>query len=158
MTYANCCVWSLMIALIAILVSLMTSSVNNSNSNNNSKLPDELLEWKSRGRMHTVFDRQMFVVDSAATTTTKITNTIVFVHGFPTSSFDFRRVWDEFVAVRGLRVIAFDHVGFGFSDKPRGDEYSYSLHEQAEQMLQLLVQLNITDVHFVSHDMGDRYS
>ena len=33
---------------------------------------------------------------------------------------------------KNYRVMMFDHLGFGFSDKPK--DYSYSLTEQAEQV------------------------
>ena len=33
---------------------------------------------------------------------------------------------------KNYRVVMFDHLGFGFSDKPK--DYSYSLTEQAEQV------------------------
>jgi hypothetical protein len=34
------------------------------------------------------------------------------------------------------RVVTYDHLGFGFSDKPV-ENYTYSLLDQAEQSLQL---------------------
>ncbi len=34
------------------------------------------------------------------------------------------------------RVVTYDHLGFGFSDKP-ADNYTYSLLDQAEQSLHL---------------------
>ena len=37
---------------------------------------------------------------------------------------------------KNYRVVMFDHLGFGFSDKPK--DYSYSLTEQAEQVNVLL--------------------
>ena len=33
---------------------------------------------------------------------------------------------------KNYRVVMFDHLGFGFSDKPK--DFSYSLIEQAEQV------------------------
>ena len=42
---------------------------------------------------------------------------MVFIHGFPTSSFDYNRVYRDFVDA-GYRVIMYDHMGFGFSAKP----------------------------------------
>merc|ERR1712127_180466 len=47
----------------------------------------------------------------------------------------------------------FDHLGFGFSDKP--EDLAYSLVEQAEQALALWTNLGIQRAHVVSHDMGD---
>ena len=47
-----------------------------------------------------------------------------------------------------VRVIAYDHLGFGFSDKPQ-ENYTYSLLDQAEQSLQLWRILG-------KHDLGTR--
>jgi pimeloyl-ACP methyl ester carboxylesterase len=72
------------------------------------------------------------------------------VHGFPTCSFDFHRVIDRFA--KSFRVIAHDHLGFGFSAKPQG--YSYSLLEQAEFAIELWRALGVERVHLVAHDYG----
>jgi pimeloyl-ACP methyl ester carboxylesterase len=50
------------------------------------------------------------------------------LHGFPTSSFDWHHVWDALAAHR--RLLAFDFLGFGDSDKPA--DHDYTLHEQAD--------------------------
>ena len=43
--------------------------------------------------------------------------TLILIHGFPTSSYDFHKVLDE-GWLDEYRVVLFDHVGFGFSEKP----------------------------------------
>ena len=78
---------------------------------------------------------------------------MILIHGFPTSSYDYHRSITHLVSGGGLRVVVFDHVGFGFSSKP--DSYTYSLVDQAEQCLQLWRQLGISRAHVVAHDMGD---
>lgn len=50
------------------------------------------------------------------------------LHGFPTSSFDWHRAWDALAEEH--RLLAFDFLGFGDSDKPV--EHDYSIHEQAD--------------------------
>jgi pimeloyl-ACP methyl ester carboxylesterase len=50
------------------------------------------------------------------------------LHGFPTSSFDWHLVWEGLSERR--RLLAFDFLGFGDSDKPA--DHDYSLHEQAD--------------------------
>ena len=42
--------------------------------------------------------------------------TILFIHGTPSWSFDFRNVIKSLS--KNYRCIAIDHVGFGLSDKP----------------------------------------
>ena len=48
----------------------------------------------------------------------------VIIHGFPSSSFEYHRVLDK-LAKYG-RVVVFDHIGFGLSEKPRTN-YGYTL-------------------------------
>ena len=52
---------------------------------------------------------------------------ICLLHGYPSSSFDWRPAIDE---LPGRRIVCFDFLGFGLSDKPR--EHVYSLHAQAD--------------------------
>ena len=66
-------------------------------------------------------------------------DTIILIHGFPTSSFDYADVIDTLSDK--YRVLVFDHIGFGFSDKPLN--YTYSLVDQAEQALALWKHLGI---------------
>ena len=66
--------------------------------------------------------------------------TIILIHGFPTSSFDYFDVIDQLS--EKYRVVVFDHIGFGFSDKPSSN-YTYSLLDQAEQALALWTRLGI---------------
>lgn len=78
--------------------------------------------------------------------------TIVVLHGFPTSSFDFRPLARELQP--DFRICTFDFPGYGLSDKPAG--YRYTLADDAK-----LVWKFVTDVvplkTFVlfSHDRGD---
>jgi pimeloyl-ACP methyl ester carboxylesterase len=49
---------------------------------------------------------------------------LLFLHGFPTSSFDWA---DVFGRLNGsARLTAFDILGFGASDKPSRHHYKYS--------------------------------
>ncbi|HMG51998.1 MAG TPA: alpha/beta fold hydrolase, partial [Kofleriaceae bacterium] len=74
------------------------------------------------------------------------------LHGFPTSSWDWRHVWDELA--RSYRVIALDYLGFGFSDKPSQGPYSvFAYADQAESVLARLGA--VAHVHVLAHDLGD---
>ena len=42
---------------------------------------------------------------------------LLCLHGFPTSSFDWYKVWPD-LKLNFNRIIAPDLLGFGFSDKP----------------------------------------
>lgn len=86
-------------------------------------LPTELQDWYSRGRMVEVNSFQMYVqvVDpDAKSCQGQVANeALILVHGFPTSSFDYHRAIDHLQESVGCRsIVMFDHVGFGFSEKP----------------------------------------
>lgn len=93
-----------------------------------------------------VFGRDVFVVDEGK----EREETLVILHGFPTSSHDFHRVLPHFT--KRFRVVVHDHLGFGLSDKPQ--DYSYSLFEQAEVAMELWRKLGITTAHLLAHDYG----
>ncbi|MBC9251795.1 alpha/beta hydrolase [Pseudomonas alcaligenes] len=77
---------------------------------------------------------------------------LLLIHGFPTASWDWHYLWQPLAAK--YRVIACDMLGFGYSAKPRG--HDYSLLEQADLQQALLVHLNIAGaVHVLAHDYGD---
>lgn len=101
-------------------------------------------KWLEQGRLVEVLGRQLFVVEAGQGPT------LLFLHGFPTSCFD----WRELIGLLSskFRCVAFDFPGFGLSDKP--DDYSYSLFQQADHVEALANELRITEAHVVSHDMG----
>jgi pimeloyl-ACP methyl ester carboxylesterase len=77
---------------------------------------------------------------------------LVLLHGYPTSSFDFREMIeyledDYFVAT-------LDFPGFGFSDKPQGD-YSYMLEDDAKLVDHYVSEvLGLTSFSLFTHDRG----
>jgi pimeloyl-ACP methyl ester carboxylesterase len=102
--------------------------------------------WRDRGRFLTIAGRSLFVADVGP----REAPVVLLLHGFPTSSHDFHRLVPELE--RTHRVLAFDFLGFGLSDKPT--DYSYSLVEQAECVTLLLRHLAVLRVQIVAHDMG----
>ena len=91
-------------------------------------------QWFSRGEMVEVLGQQMFTLQQG-----NANKTVILIHGFPTSSYDYYDVIDKLS--QDYSVLVFDHLGFGFSDKPV--DYTYSLVDQAEQTLSLWRQLGI---------------
>ena len=82
--------------------------------------------------------------------------TLVILHGFPSSSIDFRDAIPLLQQSEKFdRLLLFDFVGFGLSDKPNSDCFSYSMAEYADAALDVLRQLDVRSAHFLSHDMGD---
>ncbi|MGW2351931.1 alpha/beta fold hydrolase [Actinacidiphila glaucinigra] len=77
---------------------------------------------------------------------------IVLLHGFPTSSFMFRELIPRLAG--HYRVIAPDHLGFGFSDAPAADEFAYSFDALAGLTKGLLDGLGVTRYALYVQDYG----
>lgn len=77
---------------------------------------------------------------------------VVMVHGNPTWSFYYRNL---VLALRGShRCIVPDHVGCGFSDRPRDAEYAYTLQRRADDLERLLDTLALERFALIVHDWG----
>jgi cis-3-alkyl-4-acyloxetan-2-one decarboxylase len=77
---------------------------------------------------------------------------LLFVHGNPTWSYLWRRPVAE-LSARGRRCVAFDHMGFGRSDKPPLLA-RYTLRTHIDNALALIDELDLRDVVVVAHDWG----
>jgi haloalkane dehalogenase len=77
---------------------------------------------------------------------------IVLAHGFP----DSLHLYDElFPLLAGRRVIAFDFIGWGRSDKPvPASEYQYTTAAQTAEMAAVIDAYELTDVSLVVHDQS----
>jgi pimeloyl-ACP methyl ester carboxylesterase len=73
---------------------------------------------------------------------------ILFLHGFPSSSYDWRLLLD---LVPDRAALLFDCLGFGLSEKPR--DHDNSLFEQAD-IAEALLADHGGPVVIVAHDMG----
>ncbi|MBX7168224.1 MAG: alpha/beta hydrolase [Pirellulales bacterium] len=100
--------------------------------------------WLAAGNRRTLGPRTVFTVERGSGPV------VLLLHGFPTSSYDWRGVIDRLDG--SYRCVACDFLGFGLSDKP--DDCSYSLFDQADLVEALARQLGIEAAHVVSHDMG----
>jgi pimeloyl-ACP methyl ester carboxylesterase len=76
--------------------------------------------------------------------------TLLFIHGTPSWSFDFRHLVKDLS--RDFRCIAIDHIGFGLSDKPR--EYDYSTITHSETLKKFIEQRELKNITLVVHDFG----
>jgi haloalkane dehalogenase len=75
---------------------------------------------------------------------------LLMLHGNPTWSFYYR---DLILALRSThRVVAVDHLGCGFSDKPQ--DWSYRLNGHVENTSALVRHLDLRDITLVVHDWG----
>ncbi len=107
-------------------------------------------QWRKRGQMLRCADLRLFVCRHDSATASQQQN-LVLIHGFPTASWDWHRVWadcnNEFAT-----TLAMDMPGFGFSDKPAHLPYTLAL--QADLHERLLQQSGITHCHLLVHDYG----
>jgi pimeloyl-ACP methyl ester carboxylesterase len=76
---------------------------------------------------------------------------LLLIHGYPTASYDWHRVWTPLAARYSL--YACDMLGFGMSDKPRSSDYSIAL--QADICQALLEACGLKSAHVLAHDYGD---
>jgi len=75
---------------------------------------------------------------------------LLLLHGFPSSSYDWRLLLEE---LPDRNVLAFDFLGFGLTEKPR--EHDYSLFWQADLTEELVRRHGDgRPIQIVAHDMG----
>lgn len=73
---------------------------------------------------------------------------LTLLHGFPTCSWDYAKVLPALEA--RFRVLAFDFLGFGDSDKPR--KHRYSIHEQTDLAEAVWRHFDVRETWIVAHD------
>lgn len=76
--------------------------------------------------------------------------TLLMVHGNPTWSFAWRHLIRELRS--RYRVIAIDHLGCGFSEKPQQDVYA--LRQHISRLTALIECLDLKDITLFAHDWG----
>lgn len=101
--------------------------------------------WRKRGEFWQWKGHQIFYIEEGEGPT------LVLIHGFPTSSWDWQPIWSQLR--QHYRVLAVDMLGFGFSDKPAS--HDYSLFEQADIVEALLQARGVSDYSVLAHDYGD---
>lgn len=78
--------------------------------------------------------------------------TLLFLHGFPSSCYDWRHQIPHFLA-QGYGIIAPDLLGYGGTDKPT-DPAQYRGKKMASEVVEILDHENILKVHGIGHDWG----
>jgi len=117
----------------------------------------EIRVWRDQGDFISFgpFGHKVFYRD-IGDTTASADDTLLLLHGFPESSYSYHAVID-FLAQRFKRIVLYDMLGYGLSDKPT-EGYTYSLFEQADLAFAVWKELGVTGGHLLSHDMGDSVS
>jgi pimeloyl-ACP methyl ester carboxylesterase len=105
--------------------------------------------WRARGQVRDLCGHRIFTVDIPARGA-KPESPLLVLHGFPTSSFDFRRVVDRLASRR--RVLLFDMLGYGLSDKP---DVAYTMAVQADIAAAFVAELGVDRLGLLTHDVGD---
>lgn len=114
----------------------------------------DLKTWQEAGEYitfgpnyHKLFVKQIGVENAASE------KTLLLIHGFPESSYSYHAIVEGMLKTFD-RIILFDMLGYGWSDKPT-DNYSYSLLDQADSVLAIWKHFGVRGGHMLSHDMGD---
>ncbi len=92
--------------------------------------------WVPRGR-HLIYTREYGGEDPA----------VVLMHGFPENLHLYDRLAPH---LSGRRVIVFDFLGWGRSDKPAG--YPYTADNQSRDLDAVIGHLELKDIVLVAHD------
>lgn len=108
-------------------------------------LTERVREWRDRGEAVEFRGHSIHVFSQEGEGPA-----LLLLHGFPSSSYDWQTLLAE---LPGRDVLAFDFLGFGLSDKPRG--HDYSLFWQADLAEEMVRRYRGGGPVFVlAHDMG----
>jgi pimeloyl-ACP methyl ester carboxylesterase len=103
-------------------------------------------EWKDSGEYFVFKGFPIFYRQSGSTA-----EILLCLHGFPTASFDYRKIWDALA--KRFCVVAADMIGYGFSAKP--SDLDYTTFEQADLIEAFVGHLQTNRVHILAHDYGN---
>lgn len=101
-------------------------------------------EWRDQGHWVETAAGRVFVRSEPGSGPT-----VLLLHGFPSSSFDFRGVLPH---LGDRAFVTLDFLGYGLSDKPR--PHRYSLLEQADLVQAVVAEAVTGPVVVLAHDMG----
>lgn len=104
-----------------------------------------IAEHESSGRYISVNGLRTFALDYGRG------ETVLCVHGVPTSSFLYRKVLTA-LAKMGYRGISIDFPGLGLSDRP--ENFDYSFRGLADFLVEAVTVLKLRRFHLVVHDIG----
>jgi pimeloyl-ACP methyl ester carboxylesterase len=107
----------------------------------------ELNEWITAGETRNLAGYRIFL----RTEVTAGRPPLLLIHGYPTASYDWTRIWSSLAERYSL--YACDLLGFGMSEKPSG--HSYPISEQADICQRLLEAFDVEAPHVLAHDYGD---
>ncbi len=101
-------------------------------------------DWYKDGRTEIINDLSVFFKRSGKG------KSLICIHGFPSSSWDFAEVWPSLT--ERFDVMAHDLIGLGKSAKP---DQPLPISLQADIIEGLVTKAGITEAHIFAHDLGD---
>ena len=110
-------------------------------------LPAVVKEWRTDGAGIDIDGDDVFTIDHGPADGP----TIVILHGFPGSTFDWRHVVTDLAVDH--RVVGHDFLGFGLSAKPVDGDYS--LFAQTDRVEWMLQHFGVERAVVLAHDLGD---
>lgn len=108
------------------------------------RLTPRLRAWQAAGEYLAFRGQRVFVRRAGSGPV------LLLVHGYPTGSYDWHRVWDTLAKTH--TVVAVDMLGLGLSDKPL--HHPYRIADHADLHDWLLTHLGIGDCTLLAHDLG----
>jgi len=108
-----------------------------------------IAEWERAGQYHRLAGHTIFVLD-AGPSGAEQSEPLLVIHGFPTSSFDYRACLPALR--RHRRVVLLDLLGYGLSDKP---DAAYTIAGQADVVMAATAARGLDAFALLTHDMGD---
>jgi pimeloyl-ACP methyl ester carboxylesterase len=104
-------------------------------------------QWMRGGANLSLHGRRIFV----RTAVTHGRPALLLIHGYPTASYDWHRLWEPLA--QRYSLYALDMLGFGLSEKPLDSDYPIAL--QADLCQALLDHFGVSSTHVLAHDYGD---
>src|ERR1044072_3989993 len=120
-------------------------------------LTERVQRWRNDGAIEEVDGRKLFVRRRGGGGDEPL---LLFLHGFPSSSYDWRPLFD--LRGAGEATLTFDFLGFGLSEKPRDHTYTLAWPAdpldppawEAAAVGELVRRAGSPPVFVVGHDMG----
>jgi pimeloyl-ACP methyl ester carboxylesterase len=109
-------------------------------------LTERVRRWRDEGAIEEALGRRLFVRRRGGGDGVLL----LYLHGFPSSSYDWRPLFE--LRPAGEATLAFDFLGFGLSEKPR--DHEYTLAWQADAAEELVRRSGAERVFLIGHDMG----
>jgi pimeloyl-ACP methyl ester carboxylesterase len=105
--------------------------------------------WAKRGNHRTLGGFDVFTIETEPVGE-ELCEPLLVLHGFPSCSYDYRKVLTGLGSNR--RVMLLDFVGFGLSEKP---DIRYSIEMQADVVMEYVSDIGMSQLALLTHDMGD---